>query len=130
MPGELVSIVPTSGKSFCTAGYSKTAPQATTISSANPMRNRQRLSSHALYQSISVLRDDSFEKDLFQRDGRDVDRYWIEDARFVQNPRGSGARQQREDAAFAPHPDDAGRTERHGRCRTIEYELNAAMVLP
>ena len=50
---------------------------------SKPIRNRQRVSIHDLYQSISVLLCRGFEKDLFERDGEHVHRHRIERPRFV-----------------------------------------------
>src|SRR6185295_18704050 len=53
----------------CTRGKLKTTPAADSTSNASPIQKRLRVSSQALYQSMSVLHGNGFEEDLFQRDG-------------------------------------------------------------
>src|SRR5262249_143520 len=93
------------------------------------MKNRQRVSSHDLYQSISVLRDDGLEKDVFQGHWRDVDRHGVERPSFVHYALGPRAREQREHTALPADTLDARRTERRLRRVAIEHQLNAAVPL-
>src|SRR5882724_9616932 len=85
------------GRTDLTARYSKTWPKAITVSRQRPIRNRQRVSSQDLYQSMSVLRGDRFEKDLFERNRRDVGGRRIQRARLVEDAFGAGARQHGQD---------------------------------
>src|SRR5580658_4185431 len=94
-----------------TLGYAITVPAAESISSARPIENRHRVSSHDLYQSISVLPANGFEKDLLQRDGDDIHRHRIQPARLIEDPLGTRARQHRQHTTLAPHPLDTRRQE-------------------
>src|SRR5207253_10553613 len=66
--------------------YVSTLPAAEQTSSARPITNRQRVSSHDFVQSISLLRADRLEKNLFERDGNDFHRHRIQRPRFAHNP--------------------------------------------
>src|SRR5712692_2454125 len=105
-------------------------PAADSINSTRPITNRQRVSSHDLYQSMSVLRGNGLEEDLFQRDGDDVHRHRAERARLVEDSIGSLARQHREHATLAPHSLDARRPEYRFRRIAVEHQLDAAEILP
>src|SRR5207245_8263379 len=95
-----------------------------------PIRNRDRVSSHDLYQSISVpLHGDGLEEDLLQRDRCDVDRNGLEPSRLFDDSGGSGAREHRQDAPVAPHPLDPWRAERGVGRVAVEHELNPAVAL-
>src|SRR5438094_1891676 len=126
----LTSTLGTSGISFITCGYVSTVPPAEHTSNAIPMRNRHRVSSHDLYQSMSVLHRNACEKDVLQRDRHDVDRHGTERARFVEDRLGARARQNREHPPVATHALDARRAERRLGCIALEHELNAPVVLP
>src|SRR4249919_3320463 len=92
-------------KTFATGAYSITRPHALIERMASGMRNRQRVSSHDLYQSMSVLRLHGFKEDFFQRDRQDVDRGRPERAGFVEDRLSPAARDDREHAAHALHAD-------------------------
>src|SRR2546427_775578 len=92
------------------------------------MKKRQRVSSHDLYQSMSLLRSYALEEDLFQRDGHDVHRHRVERARLADDALGAVARQPREHTALPPHSHDARRDKYRCGCFAVEYELNAAVL--
>src|SRR6266508_4732628 len=98
----LASIVGAEDSSSITRGYASTVPHAENMSTTRPITNRHRVSSHALYQSISSLRVNGFQKDFLQRDGHDVHGRGVQRARLVENPFGSCARQHGEHATLAP----------------------------
>src|SRR5262245_7471746 len=83
------------------------------------MMKRHRVSSHALYQSMSVLRH-AFEKDLLQRHRYHGDRRRMEPLRFGENAVAAAARQYREHAALALDANHARRVK--GRVRRILFE--------
>src|ERR1700674_623392 len=107
-----------------------TATAAENTSSTRPITNRHRVSSHALYQSISILRRHGFEKDLFERHGGNVHGHRVQRSRLVEDPLGPGARQHREHTTLAPHALDARRAERRIWRVALEHQVNAAEVLP
>src|SRR6185436_12224522 len=94
------------------------------MNSPRPMKKRQRVSSHDLYQTMSVLRDDGFEKDVFQRHWGNVDRDRMKRARLAGQLFGSRARQQRDHPSLPPDSRDAWRPEGWLRRITVEHELN------
>src|SRR5262245_66589262 len=100
------------GSSLITCGYPNTQPIAESVSSAKPIGNPHRVSSHDLYQSMSVLPLDGPEKILFQRHGRDVDRDRRERLRFGEHHIGPHARENGHHPSFALHPPHAWRAER------------------
>src|SRR5260221_10991701 len=118
-----------SGTSFITLEYATTTPTAASIMITRPIRKRVRVSSHDLYQSMSALCFHGLEKDLFQRDGNDVDRRRVERARLGENLFGSRARQHGEHAALAPHALDARRAECRRGGLVVEHQLNRPEVL-
>src|SRR5438034_4454541 len=97
----------TIGRSLMTCGYVRTVTTAEQTSIPSPMRNRHQVSSHDLYQSISVLRAYGLEENLFEGDGQYLHRQGIEGARFVDDRVGIAARHQRDHAALAVHARDA-----------------------
>src|SRR5947207_3718876 len=99
------------------------------IMSASPIRRRVRVSSHALYQSISVLRRDGFEEDLFQRDGQNVDRHRAQRARLLEDLLGAGAGEHAEHASLAAHTRDTRAAKRGCRRLAVEHQLNAPKLL-
>src|SRR5437879_13498221 len=105
-------------------------PVADRNNSTRPITNRQRVSSHDLYQSMSVLRGYGLEEDLFQRDWDDVHRHGAERARLVEDPLCAGARQHREHATLPPYPLDARRAQRRLPRIAVEHHLDAAEALP
>src|ERR1051325_7586890 len=120
----------TDALSRATAGYWRTVPHARINSSARQIRNRPRVSSHDLYQSMSVLRCDGFEEDVLQGHRDDVHRRRAERAGFVENRICAGAREQGEHAPGAMHALDARRVKRRRRRLAIEHELDSTEVLP
>src|SRR5579859_473827 len=107
----------------------RTVAPAEHSKSVRPIRNRQRVSSQDLYQSMSVLRVHSLEKDFFQSDWHDVDRPWMERARFLENRIDAGARKDGEHAAVARDPFNTACTKCHLGRVVIEYEVNAPELL-
>src|SRR3954469_3648753 len=102
-----------------------TTTHADRTRSTRPIRKRPRVSSHDLYQSMSVLRGHGFEEDVFQRDGCDVDRSRIPRARFGDDRLGAGAGQDAEHATLTGHARNPPRVElRVGRV-AVENQLNA-----
>src|ERR1044071_3149628 len=100
------------------------------MSSPSPMKKRQRVSSHDLYQSMSVaLRLNRFEKNLLERHRRDFDRRRIPRARLVDDRIGVRAHQQRDHAPVALHARDVRRAKLRRRRRAVEHELHAAEAL-
>src|SRR5206468_12892062 len=92
-PLRFVGII---GRSLITCGYVRTSVTAEQTSIPSPMRNRHRVSSHDLYQSISVLRAYGLEKNFFEGDRQYLEREWMERARFVEDRVGIAARHQRD----------------------------------
>src|SRR5258708_2572740 len=99
--------VGTIGRSFMTCGYVRTVATAEQRSIPRPIRNRQGVSSHDLYQSISVLRTCGLQENLFERDRQYLQRKWIERAGLADDRVGVSARHQRDHAALPVHPRDA-----------------------
>src|SRR5262245_1099439 len=99
---------------------------------AKPLRKRQRVSSHALYQNMSVLlwRGDRLEKDVFQGDRRNVYRRWIERTRFGDDRVCARARTNAEDAALSTDTLHAGCAERCPGRVAFKDELHSAETLP
>src|SRR5438477_13161830 len=122
-----LTFVGTSGRSLTTIGYCSTVPAAEQSSKPSPIRNRQRVSSQALVQSMSVLRHYAFEKDFLEGYRNDVDRDGIECARFVDDRSRAAARQHREHAPIALHA-HGRRPERRRRRVVFEHQLDAAVV--
>src|SRR3954467_4033316 len=104
-----------------------------TASTTKAMRNRQRVSSHDLYQSMSVLRvdrgGDRLEKNLFERQRQHVHRYGIERARFSGNRIRAGAREHAQHATVPPRANDAWRAERNCRRVLVEDDLYATIAI-
>src|SRR5215813_2738842 len=96
------------------------------VSSTNPMRKRQRVSSHDLYQSMSVLRVDGgvdgFEKYFLERERRDVNRLRMKLARLGRDGFGGVAGEDGQHAAIPSRANDAGRAKR--QCRRVRFEDN------
>src|SRR5207245_4895530 len=96
---------------------------------AKPIRKRHRVSSHALYQSISVLRDNRLEKNVFQRDRDHIDGHRMQGTDLGHDSVGASVRYNREDAAGAADAHDPGRPEDGIRRVAVEYELDPAVPL-
>src|SRR5690348_11555484 len=111
-----------------TLGQSKTTPAAEHISSAKPSRKRQRVSTQDLYQSISILLSNSFQKNLLQRDGDHIHRDRLQRARFFNDFAGPLPGQQRERTAMTLHPQDAGSAKRHVGSFRIEDQEDAPII--
>src|SRR5437763_716310 len=104
-----------------------TMPLASTSSTANPMRNRHRVSSHDLNQSMSVLSIHGFQEDLLERQWHDVHRRRRKCPRLLDDRGCVRAGQDREHAPAAARADDAGRTEGDVGSVAGKYELDAAV---
>src|SRR5688572_25923419 len=81
---------------FCTESKPKTVLPAERSNRTPPITIIQRVSSQALYQSISVLHRHGLEKDVLQRDGRDLDGLGIQRPSFGDDSLRAGARQHRQ----------------------------------
>src|SRR4051812_42428532 len=104
-------------------------PPAITSSTANPMRNRHRVSSHDLYQSISVLSIHGFQEDLLERQRRDVHRRRRKCLRLLHDRVCARAGEDRQHAPGAACADDTRRPEIDVGSVTGKYKLNAAVPL-
>src|SRR4051794_3978214 len=103
-----------------------TVPHEESTSSTRPMMKRQRVSSHDLYQSMSVLRSHGFEKDFLQRHRRYIHGHGLQRAGFVNDVVGSGVRQHGQHPALSPHACNARRAKARIGSVSVEDELNAA----
>src|SRR3954471_6559143 len=104
-------------------------PHAETISTARPMPNFHRVSSHDLYQSISVLRLNRFEKNVLQRDRQHVDRSRAERARLRGDLIGAAGGENRENAALTLDALCARRPERGPGGLAVEHRLHAPVAV-
>src|SRR5688572_4901279 len=113
---------------FCTESKPKTVLPAERSNRAPPITIIQRVSSQALYQSISVLHRHGLEKDVFQRHRADLDGLGVQRARFGDDSIRTGARQHRQHSPLPAHARDAGARERDRRRIAVEHELHAAVA--
>src|SRR4030095_9588297 len=111
-------------KTFATGAYSITSPHALMKRIASGIRNRHRVSSQDLYQSMSVLRRDGLEKDFLERDGQHVDRRRPKPASLVENGVGATAGDDRQHAASALDTHDALGAQRRLRRVAVEHQLD------
>src|SRR3984893_17384522 len=106
----------TIGRSLITSGYVSTVTAAEQRSIPRPMRNRQRVSSHDLYQSMSVLRAHGLEKNFLESDGQYLQRHGIERARLADDRVGVSTRHQRDHPALPMDMRDARSSKLRVRC--------------
>src|SRR5262245_40852746 len=107
-----------------------TAAMAAIDRRASPKKNRNRVSSQVLCQSMSVLHRYGVEKDVLECRRHHFGRDRLPCARFVEHGLRAGAREDAQHPSMALRPDDALRARRDGGRFTIEEQADVAIPFP
>src|SRR5262245_2597812 len=107
-----------------------TLPIVSTTKIARPMRNRQRVSSQALYHMTSLLDRHELEKQVLERHRTDVNRHGAKRSRLGADVLDVSARRDGQDATVTLDAYHTGRPQPCVRCVIGEHGLYAAEVLP
>src|SRR4030095_5402659 len=103
-------------------------PKPTMRLSARQSKNRPRVWSQALCQSMSVLHRNGFEKDFLQRHRQDVGRDRSESHGLFDECVAAGVRERRQDAPLPADADDARCVKGDVGSLAVEHELHAAIL--